>query len=1053
MRIERMQIHGFGRMKDVDIVLSEALTVIGGRNEAGKSTILQFVRAMLFGIPGRAYPTERYEPVSGGAHGGVLTMKDDEGAQWVISRYTQRQEGTASRGERLSITRRDSLGIVEQISQEEMERRLLGGVSRDMFRQLFAISLSELQEIRTLQSDEMNSYLFHAGIGGGADIVRAERKLLQDMDKIYKPRGRVQESAKLLQQIEQLEGQITQSTSYLKLYNDNTSSLIEKAEHLVSQEAVRAEYTYKLTLFRKAQEIRPIWLKWLEAEMDRQALPPITNFPEQGYRRWQSLQEENERIRSETRRLQRIEQDLREKLNLLITNDPLLDMAGEIERLSRRSEYYETRLMEKQEMGLEVVALEQQLERLLRQMNPDWGINELKRLSGAASEREAVRKHAAGFASYDRRMEALAAQRQQVARQCEGTDYEYRRSVKQVEEASEIGASKFQMLIPRNRHEVSSLWNEIQLEAERWREERINRSSDRQRDDQEKYMRTRMRDLYVKLLWGSLVVTLLLPALLWFLGSPLGAGVAASVFIIVDAILWVNSKDQKAERRKEGSQMGQERDGILARKMASMVDEEQIAAALESSNSGASVSDIEIESALRQLRRLMENWQTWQEKMDKLRSDSQIIYERAEVLKLDMANVEDSLAREQCNFERLDEQWQQWLQDHGLSLHLSPERVMDLFGLAEQAMELFGHLEKGSRKKSMLAEECSTFEQEARSVLSDEMLSSGLRVSALIEIKKKELEAQQEIRRQRDLVSSSLEPVVAQLKQLEDESNRILALMKELLFQGGALDGESFLRRAASVERKEELTRSIREWEISMFSGWDVQRQRALQNILAEYDEVALDEATSEAGIALSKAEAVWNDLQQQQGRLLQERERLEQLCRHDTALQQLDEQRAALKDMVARYAVLSLSAELIARTRRIYEEEKQPQVLKLATEYFSRLTEGAYIRIVMKLGEKKLLAEHRDLGLTDSALLSRGTAEQLYLAMRFALADIMNTGSCIPLLFDDIFVNFDEERMLSALSLLGESSSKRQVILLTCHRYVLDHVGKLIPQAQIISI
>ncbi|MEI0736052.1 hypothetical protein VQ056_04320 [Paenibacillus sp. JTLBN-2024] len=98
--------------------------------------------------------------------------------------------GSASgRGERLSIVKTTAQGTAVHMTQDDLEKGLLGGLSRDMFKQLFAVTLTELQEIRTLQSEEMGSYLFHAGFGGGAGIVRAERRLLSGDGKAVQAAG------------------------------------------------------------------------------------------------------------------------------------------------------------------------------------------------------------------------------------------------------------------------------------------------------------------------------------------------------------------------------------------------------------------------------------------------------------------------------------------------------------------------------------------------------------------------------------------------------------------------------------------------------------------------------------------------------------------------------------------------------------------------------------------------------------------------------------------------------------------------------------------------
>ncbi len=68
---------------------------------------------------------------------------------------------------------------------------------------------------------------------------------------------------------------------------------------------------------------------------------------------------------------------------------------------------------------------------------------------------------------------------------------------------------------------------------------------------------------------------------------------------------------------------------------------------------------------------------------------------------------------------------------------------------------------------------------------------------------------------------------------------------------------------------------------------------------------------------------------------------------------------------------------------------------------------------------------------LRDAALLSHGTAEQVYLLLRIALADqLTRPGELSPLILDDPTPHFDTERTLAVLDLLLQVSEERQVIL-----------------------
>ena len=70
-------------------------------------------------------------------------------------------------------------------------------------------------------------------------------------------------------------------------------------------------------------------------------------------------------------------------------------------------------------------------------------------------------------------------------------------------------------------------------------------------------------------------------------------------------------------------------------------------------------------------------------------------------------------------------------------------------------------------------------------------------------------------------------------------------------------------------------------------------------------------------------------------------------------------------------------------------------------------------------------------------ALLSQGTADQLYLALRLAVADlVLPSPQACPLILDDALLSFDDDRLAVVLHLLTELAEGRQILLFTCqHR------------------
>jgi len=99
MILERLEITGFGCLRDVSVDLHPRVTVIAGRNESGKSTLLRGVRAALYGIDagGQGRPVDRsdwsrFEPWTRGAYGLALTYMLDDGRRIRVARRLDTRE-------------------------------------------------------------------------------------------------------------------------------------------------------------------------------------------------------------------------------------------------------------------------------------------------------------------------------------------------------------------------------------------------------------------------------------------------------------------------------------------------------------------------------------------------------------------------------------------------------------------------------------------------------------------------------------------------------------------------------------------------------------------------------------------------------------------------------------------------------------------------------------------------------------------------------------------------------------------------------------------------
>ena len=137
-----------------------------------------------------------------------------------------------------------------------------------------------------------------------------------------------------------------------------------------------------------------------------------------------------------------------------------------------------------------------------------------------------------------------------------------------------------------------------------------------------------------------------------------------------------------------------------------------------------------------------------------------------------------------------------------------------------------------------------------------------------------------------------------------------------------------------------------------------------------------------------------------------------------------------------------AIALHVLQKTKERFRKERLPEVVRTATQYFSQMTKDAYQSIMVPIDGETFNVESRDGVRFRPHELSRGTQEQLYLSLRFALISAYPSSFRFPILLDDIFVHFDKERKKQAFLLLHQLAQKHQIILFTCHEEVAEQSG-----------
>jgi uncharacterized protein YhaN len=161
------------------------------------------------------------------------------------------------------------------------------------------------------------------------------------------------------------------------------------------------------------------------------------------------------------------------------------------------------------------------------------------------------------------------------------------------------------------------------------------------------------------------------------------------------------------------------------------------------------------------------------------------------------------------------------------------------------------------------------------------------------------------------------------------------------------------------------------------------------------------------------------------------------------------------LQEKSKEWAILILAKTIIRRSIEKYEQERQPGVIKESQSFFSKMTLGRYSRIYAPLDEPTTVyVEDKDGKKKDIFELSRGTAEQLYLSLRFGfIREFGKKAESLPIIFDDILVNFDPKRFRAACNAINGLTETNQVLFFTCHPEIAESLSKLTPDSNIYNI
>jgi uncharacterized protein YhaN len=409
--------------------------------------------------------------------------------------------------------------------------------------------------------------------------------------------------------------------------------------------------------------------------------------------------------------------------------------------------------------------------------------------------------------------------------------------------------------------------------------------------------------------------------------------------------------------------------------------------------------------------------------------------------------------------ERAAREWDAWQASHGLDRRMSPEGVLDFFDLLRRGHDAIGRRNQMKGTLDTLRAGVAAWEQRVEDVVS----TAGLRapegapdawIDAVGELDRR-CQADAAARREAGRLDEAIADGDCALGRARDQRERCEETLAALFLEAGVSSEAEFRERLAQYRSREDLERKVAELEsrIVAFLG----RGDEAADVRSELSTGRISEWTaqrSERSAEVLDLRTRHEDAIRGHQDLSNERRQLEEAA--DVADIELQYQ-AVLEELdaaVRRRRVVSLAATLVGETLREFERTRQPRVLANASEAFARVTDGRYPKVVQTEDAEGIVVLDRLGARRTVAELSRGTQEQLYLSMRLGLArEFGERAVPLPLVMDDVLVNFDESRARHMARELMAFATDHQVLLFTCHSFVRSMLLDLDPDVRVIDM
>lgn len=1078
MKLRALSLYHVGRHNGVVLSeLSDGLTVIYGRNEAGKSTLLTGLRAVLFGRTGSMEPASS---LGEGARG-IAVVEEEEGRQITLERAlhaTRRNpprltcDGQTASGEEKLKEWVSALSVVEEL----------------IFHTVFTFQLADLRDFNDARQS-LQQRIYTVGLLGGVSPAELEARYRKSALELYNPRRQARKPplVQCLSEIGELETQLRKAQDTPQAYLDVQAQLTElrkrseQAERHVEEARVA---TQRLEKDRVALPVHQEIIVLTEQVRDYDGDARLDGDVWQQVTHWRDLVEQMQTEHAElAHRMTALTQD-NERLVIAV---PILQAGPTLLELQREHSGAEQRLSQLETRRTDLDAATADMTRIRETLSLHWDDHLLQAVDvspAAQQQAEAIRDTLNQVEQDSRRHEQDESLSTAAAQEAASGLGQQGLDVDAGAEAVRTRRKAVQVYLRDLADDDDSLL-QVKLILQRLNDLADEAATLTARLDSDQAASSAVpsgtRSMPLVVGAAVLALTIILTALQRAWPSSAAASIGLLVFVV---LAWTRQgRTPRTRHPSDGAKQAWSSElELVHTRLASTQAERQAVCA-----------------TLRRVRVDIDDQQTWQaarEQVRRLRAEQEDERDRLEAaealfgrwLEAQQRAAQARLSREATEAQRmrLIEAWQANLRKQGFSsqtvLDYMPgafvreanavlqyrdnRRAMETTrrALADLTAHLHAWLVGVERTVTALSDDVADEWQIAATdddaVQAQDLAPLQRRFAhwtARLQTAVAQVEEAQDKQRQREDGARKIATLRERAQTIQTALTDVESQLQTVFQSAGVTDWAGFqtwhTRHRARVAQET----SLHERQLTIYGMYG--GKAAYEQRRSALDEVTLDtlqDAAQRAQAERDRLEQQWDDLKRSVWEA-EEKLRVWQDGQTATDLRwQLSLARSDRDALAKQWAAHTLAAAMMKQARDQFEREREPAALRQASAVMARVTQGRYTHVKARLDE----SGQPQLYLIDTGgeewrldRLSRGTREQVYLALRLALVrEYAQRGVAMPMVLDDPLVNFDGERLRAYFDIFVEEARQQQMIWLTCHESVLERALAQ-PEVQVLRL